>query len=171
MAQLKKVRVQLLDPETGALIEDVDIVTSADSVSFTDGETFQQKLDLGKLKGEKGDQGERGAKGDRGETGPQGPKGETGDTGAQGIQGPKGDTWKPFIDSSGNLTWTKDSSSTAPTTSNIKGPKGDRGETGPQGIQGQQGAKGDKGDPGDMIKVGTDLVSATEKKLFFKVIG
>ncbi|WP_195515659.1 hypothetical protein [Paraclostridium bifermentans] len=58
MAQLKKVRVQLLDPETGSLIEDVDIVTSADSVSFTDGETFQQKLDLGKLKGEKGDQGD-----------------------------------------------------------------------------------------------------------------
>ncbi len=58
MAQLKKVRVQLLDPETGSLIEDVDIVTSADSVSFTDGETFQQKLDLGKLKGEKGDPGD-----------------------------------------------------------------------------------------------------------------
>lgn len=57
MAQLKKVRVQLLDPETGSLIEDVDIVTSADSVSFTDGETFQQKLDLGKLKGDKGDPG------------------------------------------------------------------------------------------------------------------
>lgn len=69
MAQLKKVRVQLLDPETGSLIEDVDIVTSADSVSFTDGETFQQKLDLGKLKGEEGDQGQQGAKGDKGDPG------------------------------------------------------------------------------------------------------
>lgn len=64
MAELKKVRVQLLDPETGSLIEDVDIVTSADSVSFTDGETFQQKLDLGKLKGEKGEKGDRGDPGD-----------------------------------------------------------------------------------------------------------
>ena len=57
---------------------------------------------------------------------------------------------------------------------NVRGPQGPQGETGPQGpqgLKGETGQQGAKGDPGDMIKVGTDLASATEKKLFFKVIG
>ena len=53
----------------------------ASMIVFTDGETFQNKLDAGTLKGEKGDTGEQG---------PQGLKGEKGDTGAQGPQGLKG---------------------------------------------------------------------------------
>ena len=61
----------------------------ASQVTFTDGETFQQKLDDGSLKGPKGDTGATGAKGATGATGPTGPKG---DTGAQGPQGVKGDT-------------------------------------------------------------------------------
>ena len=69
MAVKKKVQVQLLDKDTGQFVEDVDVLTSADAVSFTDGETFQQKLDSGKLKGEKGDTGPKGAKGDKGEPG------------------------------------------------------------------------------------------------------
>lgn len=81
---LKKVRVQLLNETTNDVIEEVDVLTSAESVLFADGETFQQKLNAGKLKG---DTGATGAKGD---TGPQGPKGATGATGPQGIQGPKG---------------------------------------------------------------------------------
>lgn len=55
----------------------------ASQVKFTDGKTFQQKLDEGTLKGEKGDKGETGAAGE---------KGEKGDTGAQGPAGAKGDT-------------------------------------------------------------------------------
>ena len=43
-------------------------------------------VDLGYVKGPKGDTGATGA------TGPQGPKGDTGATGATGPQGPKGDT-------------------------------------------------------------------------------
>ena len=68
----------------------------ASMIIFTDGETFQNKLDTGTLKGEKGDTGEqgpqglKGEKGDTGEQGPQGLKGEKGDTGAQGPQGLKG---------------------------------------------------------------------------------
>ncbi|MCD8030716.1 MAG: collagen-like protein [Bacteroides sp.] len=58
----------------------------ASMIKFTDGETFQQKLDSGSLKGEKGDtgatgpQGLQGLKGDIGDTGPQGPKGDPGVT-------------------------------------------------------------------------------------------
>ena len=62
MSTLNKVRVQLLNKTTGAVEQEVDVLTSADAVTFNDGETFQQKLDAGKLKG---------AKGDTGATGPQ----------------------------------------------------------------------------------------------------
>lgn len=87
---LKKVRVQLIDGETSEVLEEVDVVTSAECVTFSDGETFQQKLDLGKLKGEKGDRGPTGAAGATGATGPAGPKGETGARGPQGPAGPTG---------------------------------------------------------------------------------
>ena len=50
----KKVQIQLLNENTGAVIEDVDPLTSADAVTFTDGETFQQKYDSGKLRGQTG---------------------------------------------------------------------------------------------------------------------
>ena len=89
----------------------------ASMIVFTDGETFQNKLDAGTLKGEKGDtgaqgpkglKGEKGEKGDTGAQGPQGLKGEKGDTGAQGPQG-------------------------------LKGEKGDTGAQGPQGLKGSDG--------------------------------
>lgn len=112
MAELRKVRVQLLNESTGAVEEEVNVLTSAECVTFADGETFEQKLSAGKLRG------------------PQGLKGE------QGIQGPKGDT----------------------------------GLQGPKGATGAKGDKGDKGEPGDTVKVGTSLDSATQKKLFFKIV-
>ncbi len=98
---MEKVRVQLLDEKTGAVVKEVDVLTSADCVTFSDGQTFQQKLNNGTLKGAKGDQGvqgPQGVKGDAGATGTQGPKGDagakgaTGDRGPQGAQGPKGDS-------------------------------------------------------------------------------
>lgn len=85
---LSKVRVQLLDIDTGEVLEEVDVLTSADSVKFADGETFQQKLDLGKLKGQKGDKGDRGLQGEKGPKGDRGPQGIQGE---KGPQGPKGD--------------------------------------------------------------------------------
>lgn len=48
---------------------------SAENVRFGDGETFQQKLDSGELKGETGPAGPRGADGAAGAIGPQGPAG------------------------------------------------------------------------------------------------
>ena len=59
-----KVQIQLLDDVTGEIIGDANPVTIAELVKFADGETFQEKLDTGKLKGQKGDTG---AKGDTGE--------------------------------------------------------------------------------------------------------
>lgn len=124
----KKVRVQLLNEQTGAVLEEVDVATSATSVTFVDGETFQQKLDAGKLKGANG------------ATGPQGTPGIQGPKGADGAIGPTGD-------------------------------KGATGPQGPQGVPGAQGPKGADGASGDGVKIGTDLSTATEGKLFFKVIG
>ena len=79
----KKVQVQLLDEKTGAVIEDVDVLTTAECVRFADGKTFQDKLNDGSLRGQAGTTGQQGPQG------VQGPKGDAGDT---GQQGPKGDT-------------------------------------------------------------------------------
>lgn len=129
----------------------------AKDIVFTDGENFQQKLDNGSLKGPKGDAGIQGETGPKGDIGPVGPKGEPGDKGPQGpigatgAKGTDGFTWRPSVDGSGNLSWTKDSSSTTPSAANIKGPKGDagtqgvKGDTGPQGPSGPTGQKGADG--------------------------
>lgn len=93
-----KVRVQLYDAE-GNLLGDADVQTSADLVFFEDGESFQQKLDKGKLRGTRGEPGPQGPigltgpqglQGPPGATGPQGKKGDTGADGQRGIQGPSG---------------------------------------------------------------------------------
>ena len=52
---------------------------TADDITFSDGETFQDKYDAGELTGPQGAAGEQGPKGDTGDTGPQG---ETGPAGA-----------------------------------------------------------------------------------------
>ena len=159
-------------------------------------EAMQAVVDLQGPKGEKGDTG---LQGPRGLTGPQGPKGDTGSTGAQGpvgpkgatgatgakgdkgdigpqgVQGPKGNpgangfTWRPSVDASGNLTWTNNGNTTAPTTINIKGPKGDTGLTGPQGPVGPKGATGPKGNTGATGpqgppgKDGTQIITSNTK--------
>lgn len=106
------------------------------------------------LKGEKGERGVQGPKGDQGLQGVPGPKGATGDQGpkgATGLQGPAGTngfTWRPAVDGSGNLSWTQNSGTTAPTTINIRGPQGPQGAAGAKGATGATGPKGDKGDVG-----------------------
>lgn len=45
--------------------------------------------------------------------------------GYHGEKGDTGDTWKPTVSPSGDLSWAKNSGATAPTTQNIKGPPGD----------------------------------------------
>ena len=53
--------------------------------------------------------------------------------------------WLPTVDSSGNISWRRSSTTVAPETQNIKGPKGDTGSQGPQGIQGPKGEDGADG--------------------------
>ena len=160
----KKVQIQLLNENTGAVIEDVDPLTSADAVTFTDGETFQQKYDSGKLRG------------------------QTGATGAAGAKGATGTTFTPTVSSAGVLSWSNNGGLNNPTSVNIKGPQGERGATGaqgPQGVKGDagtqgprglqgatgpQGPKGDKGDTGETVRVGTSYNTAQQVKLFFKVV-
>lgn len=206
MSKLNKVRVQLLDEETGSVLEEVDVMTSADAVSFADGQTFQQKLDAGLLKGQKGDTGAIGPKGDTGPQGETGPKGEKGDTGEgfsifktyasvaamnadkANVQQGKFvliasntedvDNAKLYVKGATDFTFLTDLSG----AQGIKGEKGNTGATGPQGPQGlkgdtgatgpqgSQGPKGDKGDTGETVRVGTDYSTATQAKLFFKLI-
>ena len=127
---------------------------NANQITFSDGQTFQAKLDAGTLKGEKGDkgdkgdQGEQGLQGEKGDPGMQGEKGEKGDTGPQGIQGiqgPKGDTGEQGPAGADGYTPVKG----VDYFDGAKGPKGDKGDTGEQGPAGVDGAKGDKGDPGE----------------------
>ena len=72
--------------------------TSEDNVVYQWDVDQAAWVNVGALKGPKGNKGDTGAQGpqgDKGDTGSQGPKGEKGDTGAkgeQGPQGPKGDT-------------------------------------------------------------------------------
>ena len=80
---------------TGSTGGDVDLsnyVTkdtgNANQITFSDGKTFQEKLDVGELKGDKGDTGEQGP---QGEMGPQGPQGLPGADGTKGDKGDKGD--------------------------------------------------------------------------------
>ena len=83
-------------------------IGNANQITFSDGQTFQEKLEVGILKGDKGEHGEVGPQGPKGEQGLQGLQGEAGPTGPQGLQGIQGP----------------------------KGDKGDKGEQGIQGVDG-----------------------------------
>ena len=114
---------------------------NASQITFSDGQTFQQKLDTGILKGEKGEQGLPGEQGPQGERGLQGDKGDKGDPGIQGEigpQGPKGDKG----DKGDAFTYADF------TSEQLAALKGEKGEKGDQGIQGPQGVKGDTGEQG-----------------------
>lgn len=111
MANLKKVQIQLLDANTGNPLEDVNPLTSAEAVSFSDGETFQEKYDNGQLTGP---QGARGQQGPTGATGPKGDKGDPGIQGPQGLTGPAG-------------------------PQGARGAQGPAGATGPKGDKGDPG--------------------------------
>lgn len=181
MSNLRKVRVQLLDENTGNVVEEVDVLTTADAVTFSDGETFQQKLNAGKLIGPKG------ATGATGPAGPQGPRGETGATGATGPQGAKGNTgtsmrfkgdWSSSVayvsDSNyidivtinGNTYRCKASNTNQPVTNTTyweliaqkgaTGAQGPRGETGATGATGPQGPRGETGATGPKGADGAD---------------
>ena len=66
-------------------------------LTTADGDT----INLGRVKGGKGDTGPQGIQGKEGPQGKPGPQGEKGDTGPQGIPGPKGEKGDPGIDVTG----------------------------------------------------------------------
>ena len=171
--KLKKVRVQLLNVETEEPEEDVDVCTSADAVTFEDGETFQQKYDSGELTGPQGPKGETGPQGPAGKDGTQGPQGPAGDNGQDGAQGPQGPAGKdgttPTIGSNGN--WYLGSQDTGKPSRGATGPQGPQGEKGATGSQGPQGPAGPAGKDGDSIKVGASYDTATPRKMWLKVVG
>lgn len=128
MSKLRKVRVQLLNESTGAVEEEVDVLTSAECVTFADGETFEQKLAAGKLTGPKGDPGKTGANGSDGADGATWLFG-TAVPSTQGKTGDfylKTDTFDVYSKATGS--WVK--------TGNIKGATGERGTTGETGAKG-----------------------------------
>ena len=64
---------------------------NANQITFSDGQTFEDKLNADTLKGDKGDKGEQGPQGERGPQGIQGEKGEQGEQGIAGERGPQGE--------------------------------------------------------------------------------
>ena len=165
---------------------------NASQIMFSDGSTFQSKLDTGLLKGDKGDigpqglAGEKGDKGEPGNDGAPGPKGDKGDKGDTGAQGPKGDTGAtgatPTIKigtvitgNAGTSAAVTSSVSGTTTTFNFtipkgatgaQGAKGDTGATGPKGDTGAigpQGPKGAKGDTGATGPKGADGLTTSIK--------
>lgn len=98
-------------------------------------------VNVGALKGPKGDTGNIGPQG------LQGPKGEKGNTGPQGEKGDKGDafTYADF---------------TAEQLASLKGEKGDIGPQGPKGDTGKAGPQGEQG------PAGQDGTSYTVKGLY-----
>ena len=71
-------------------VDDAFANIPAANVKFSDGTTFQQKLDSGALKGDPGKDGAPGAKGDPGEKGADGAPGKDGAKGADGLPGKDG---------------------------------------------------------------------------------
>ena len=134
-------------------------------------------INVGTIKGPKGDIGPTGPKGDTGETGPigltgkTGPMGDTGPTGSKGEQGPtgpKGDNGKDGISETieigSVITGTPGSEAEVKDITGgpdhildfiiprgdvgPKGDKGDTGEIGPRGLPGETGLRGETGPTG-----------------------
>lgn len=160
----------------------------AADIKFTDGKTFQQKLDDGSLRGPQGVQGPQGlqgatgAKGDKGDTGLQGPTGATGAKGNTGTSMRFKGAWSSttayvsdanYVDivTSGGNTYRCKANNTNQAVTNTtyweliaqKGATGATGAKGDQGIQGPQGPKGDTGQQGIQGPAGATGATPTIK--------
>lgn len=114
------------DGKDGVGINTVNITEDGKlNITLTNGTT----LNLGTIKGEKGDKGDtgvQGEKGDKGDTGAKGEKGDKGDTGVQGEKGDKGDTGEQGIQG-------------------VAGKDGKDGINGTNGVDGKDGTNGKDG--------------------------
>ena len=154
------------DGKDGTGINNIEISNDGNLlITLTNGTS----LNLGNIKGAKGDQGIQGEKGDKGDQGIQGEKGDKGD---QGVQGEKGDAGINGADGKDGTNGTdgvgvasseinalgelviKYSNGTTVNLGKVvgndgaQGAQGEKGEKGDKGDQGIQGEKGDKGDQG-----------------------
>lgn len=127
----------------------------AADIKFDDGQTFQDKLNSGALKGAKGDKGDTGAKGATGATGATGPQGPTGATGAT----PTIKVGTVTTGAAGSSASVTASTSGTTTTFNFTIPKGATGATGATGPQGATGATGATGPQGPTGATGATGVS------------
>lgn len=169
-----------VDGKDGVGINTVNITEEGKlNITLTNGTT----LNLGTIKGEKGDKGDtgvQGEKGDKGDTGVQGEKGDKGDTGAKGEKGDKGDTGEQGIQGVAG----KDGKDGINGTDGVDGKDGTNGKDG-VGIanvlintsgeleltfsDGQQinlgnvkGSKGDKGEKGDTGEQGVQGIAGKD---------
>lgn len=140
MAENIKCRAMLLDEDTGAPIGEANIITRADCVTFTDGKTFQDKLDSGELRGQQGAPGEPGSIIYRVDGVPVDDLGVAGDW---AIDPDTGDLYEKAEE------WSLRGS--------LKGPQG---ETGPQGKKGEDG----------IALVGSAPEEAQRTRLFFQTV-
>ncbi len=147
---LSKVRIQLIDVETGKEIEDVDVLTSPESITFSDGKTLDEKIiEIQKE---------------------EGPKGATGTS--MRMKG----SWaastayvnnSQYIDivTQGGNTYACKTGHTSGASFDAtqwtliaqKGAKGDTGATGIQGAKGDTGATGPTGAKGATGATGTSM--------------
>lgn len=67
---------------------------------------------------------------------------------ASGGGGSSEVAWLPSVSESGDISWTRSATTTAPEPRNIKGPQGETGAQGPQGERGPQGLQGETGPQG-----------------------
>ena len=148
---------------------------SAGNVKFEDGETFQQKLEAGELKGDRGETGPAGP------AGPQGADGQDGEPGADGKPGENGKDGAPGKDGAaagfGTPTAEVDDSTGTPTVEvtasgedtekvfhfKFTGLKGETGPAGAVGPAGPAGAAGEAGKDGFSPTVATASVEGGTK--------
>lgn len=176
MAEKTKVRIQILDEETGQVLEEVDVLTSPQCVLFEDGSNLLDKIgDIQKAQGPKGiSMRVKGAW--------AASTAYVNDSSYIDIVTKDGSTYackESHTSSSAFETakWTMiaQKGATGPQgpqgTAGAKGETGPQGPAGPQGIAGARGATGPQGPAGkdgDNIKFGTDYNSASEVRVFFK---
>lgn len=121
-------------------------------------------VNVGALKGPRGETGAQGPKGEKGDPGATGPQGEQGVQGEQGPAGANGeDGVTPHIGINGHwYLGDTDTGTAAQGPAGQDGAKGDPGDTGPQGPQGETGPQGPQGDPGAAGTAGKSAYQAAK---------
>lgn len=177
MADLQRVRLQLLDKETGAVLSEVDVLTSPSAVLFEDGKNLTQKLsEIELTPGAKGDKGDIGAPFQIKKIYPSIAEMNASYATDEVAIGEfvlinndnvdDTDNSKLYCKTDTQYGFITDLSG----AQGIVGPAGRDGIDGTNGADGANGKDGINGKDGGSVKVGTDLATAVEQSLFLKVV-